>query len=243
YVKSPIQHIRDVDGLIWSDRHEVRPCHLAGLVSGLAERAENLAALIQFDYPVVSSVRHPNVLIRRNHQAIGVADTRPLLDKVAVCIKNLYPLILTVANIYPSVFVDGHAMRQVEFTNACAVFSPCLDVVSVAIELYDARIAIAIRHVNVAILCESHVGRLVEQPVCLGAGVDSTQHQQNITGRIQLEHEVAAVVGRPDVVVRVNAQTVRMRKKAFANALNKISLLVVFGEHRLRSLEQKYVAL
>src|SRR5208283_484427 len=51
------------------------------------------------------------------------------------------------------------------------------------------------------------------------------------------------VVGRPDVVVSVDAQSVRVRKEPFADALNKIALAVVFGKHRLGSLEKKYMAL
>ena len=56
-------------------------------------------------------------------------------------------------------------------------------------------------------------------------------------------HKMASVVGRPKIVVSVDAQTMRMREDPVADTLNKIALLVIFCEHRLGSLEKKYVAL
>src|ERR1022692_1656860 len=134
-------------------------------------------------------------------------------------------------------------MRQVEFTDTGPVFSPRLDVVAVTIELHDARIAVAIGYVYVAVPGESHVGRLVEQPTCLRTGIDSPQNQQDIAGRIQLEDKMASVISGPKIVVSVDAQTVRMREKSLANALNEVALRIVLGEHGLGSLEQEYVAL
>ena len=55
YIESPIQHIGDVDRLIWSDGHEVSPRHLARLMARLTEGADDLAVLIQLDNTVISA--------------------------------------------------------------------------------------------------------------------------------------------------------------------------------------------
>ncbi len=216
---------------------------MAGLVSRLTKGAEDLAVLIQFDNPVVSAVHHPNVLVWCNRQTVGVADISPLLDELTLRIKDLNALILAIANIHAALVVDGDTMRQIEFADACSVFSPSLDEVTVTIKLYDTRIAIAIRYVNISVLRESHVGGLVEQPICLCPGVDSAQNQQDIAGRVQLEHKMASVISRPKIVVGVDAQAMRVREESVANALNKVTLRVIFGEHGLGSLKQKDMAL
>jgi len=110
-VEAPIQHVRDIDRLIGSHGQEVSPCHLARLMCGFTEGTDDLAVLVQFDDPVVSSIRHPNMLIAGNHQTIRVADSSPLLNEVSIRIEDLYPLIFTVANVYASLFVDGNALR------------------------------------------------------------------------------------------------------------------------------------
>src|SRR5580658_2956173 len=54
---------------------------------------------------------------------------------------------------------------------------------------------------------------------------------------------MAAIVGCPEVAVSVDAQTMWVGEKPLANALHKIALFVILGQHRLGSLEQKNVAL
>jgi glycyl-tRNA synthetase alpha subunit len=88
--------------------------------------AEDLAVLIQFDDPVVSTVHHPNVLVWCNQQTIGVTDVSPLPDELTLGIEDLDALILAVAHIYAALFVDSNTMRQVEFASACSVFSQAL---------------------------------------------------------------------------------------------------------------------
>jgi len=54
---------------------------------------------------------------------------------------------------------------------------------------------------------------------------------------------MVSIIGCPKVVVSVYAQTMRVREESIANTLNEVAHLVIFGEHGLGSLEQKYVAL
>jgi len=181
------------------------------------------------------------MLIGCNYQTIWITNVGPLFDEVAFCIKNLDPLIFSIAHIDTAFLIDGHTVRQIEFTGTLPVFAPCLDVIPVTIKLDDSRIAVTIRHVDIAILRESHVCWLVEKPICLRAGINSSKDQQDIPGRVQFKDQVIAVVSRPNIVVRVYAQAMRMCKQSLANTLNEITLLIVFCEHWLCSLEQKYV--
>src|SRR5208283_5326519 len=126
YIEAPIQHIGDVDRLIQPYGHEVSPGHLAGFMARLTEGPHDLAVLIEFDNTIISTIHHPNVLIRGNQQTVGVADASPFLDEFAVRIKDLYALILAVANIDAALVVDRNRVRQVEFTDAGSVFSPGL---------------------------------------------------------------------------------------------------------------------
>ena len=86
--------------MIWSDGHEVSPRHLATLMARLTEGTDDLAVLIQLDNTAISAVHHPNVLVWCNQQTVGVADAGPFLDESAVRIKDLYALILAIANVY-----------------------------------------------------------------------------------------------------------------------------------------------
>ncbi len=54
---------------------------------------------------------------------------------------------------------------------------------------------------------------------------------------------MVAIVGRPNVVVRVDTQTMWVREEAVTNTLNEITLSVIFGEHGLGALKQEYVSL
>ena len=103
----------------------------------LAKGSKNCAVLIQFDDPVVGSVRHPHVLVRSNHQSIGITNARPLPYEIAFGIEDLYTLILPVADIYAAFLVNSNAVGQVKFTGPRAIFSPSLQEISVAVKLHD----------------------------------------------------------------------------------------------------------
>lgn len=164
-LETPVQNIRYINGLVGPNGHEVSPSHLAGFVPRLTKRTQNLAVLVKFDNAIISAICHPNVLIGCDYQTIGVADASPLFNKIAILIKDLYALILAVADIDATLLVDGNRVGQIEFSFGCAVLAPGLDVIAVSIKLDDARIAITIRYVDVSVFGKGHIGRFVEQPV------------------------------------------------------------------------------
>jgi hypothetical protein len=165
----------------------VRPGELAGLMARLAEGAKDLAVLIEFDDAIVSAVDHSNVLVWRDQQTVGVTDAGPLLDEVAVGVEDQDPLIFAVADLYAALIVDGDGVRQIEFADASAEFSPSLAVITLAIKLHFTKVAIAIGDVNVAAPGKGYIGGLVKPPVCFRASIDSAEDEPNVAGGVELE--------------------------------------------------------
>jgi hypothetical protein len=64
-------------------------------------------------------------------------------------------------------------MWQIEVAGRSTVFSPGLYVVSVGIELNDARVAVPIGNVDLAILPEGNISWLVEEPISLSGSIDA----------------------------------------------------------------------
>jgi hypothetical protein len=75
-------------------------------------------------------------------------------------------------------------VRQIKFADACAESSPRVDVITLAIKLHYARVAIAVGDVNVTVPGEGDVGGPVKQPVCFCASIDSAEDEQNVAGRV-----------------------------------------------------------
>src|SRR5664280_3831865 len=233
-LETPVQHIRYINGLVSPNGHEVSPSHLAGFMPRFTKRSQDPAVLVQFDNAIISAICHPNVLIGCDHQTIRVADAGPLVNEVAILVEDLYALILTVADIDATLLVDGNRVGQIEFSWACAVLAPGLDVIAVPIELDDARIPITVGSVDVAVFSKGHIGRLVEKAVCLSAGIDPTQYQQNGTRGVQFEYEIVSIVRCPQVIVGIDSQPMGMHEESLANALDEIALVVILRQHWLR---------
>jgi hypothetical protein len=150
-------------------------------------RRQGSSALIEFDDAIVSAVDHSNVLVWRDQQTVGVTDAGPLLDEVAVGVEDQDPLIFAVADLYAALIVDGDGVRQIEFADASAEFSPSLAVITLAIKLHFTKVAIAIGDVNVAAPGKGYIGGLVKPPVCFRASIDSAEDEPNVAGGVELE--------------------------------------------------------
>ncbi len=109
-------------------------------------------------------------------------------------------------------------MREHEFARAGPVDTPGLDEITVAIELYDARIPVAVCHKDIAVLRECDISRFAEQPIGLTAIISPTKYEQHLPRRAQLQHRVVGIVRGPDVIVRINAQSMRVIKQSLAEA-------------------------
>ncbi len=135
-----------------------------------------------------------------------------------------------------------------------------LDEPAVLVELYDARVAVAVGHENVALRIPADVGLTVEGvgPVRAGvlaaAGHDGellerigplAEHHQDFAVRVELGDDVRAFIDGPDVVVLVHAHRVREREAVAARAelLDEGARLIELEETRFAApREDKNVA-
>src|SRR4030095_11338877 len=67
----------------------------------------------------------------------------PLRDEGALLIEDLHTAVSTVRDEKPPLRIEHEAVRRVELTRAGTLVSPCLDELSVPVELDDARIGVA----------------------------------------------------------------------------------------------------
>ena len=111
-LEAPVQHVGDINGLIGSESHAVSPREQTGLMARLSEGAKDLAVLVEFDDAIVSAVDHPNVLVWRDQQTVGVTDAGPLLDEFTVGVEDLDPLIFAIPDLCAALIVDGDGVRQ-----------------------------------------------------------------------------------------------------------------------------------
>ncbi len=105
--------------------------------------------------------------------------------------------------------------------------------------LVHARIAVAVADVDLALRRERRVGAAVKgQAAHVGRGLarhaDLEQHLA--VGRA-LPHEVAAVVGAVEVVVRIDVQAVGARERAFAPGREEISVAIEHDHRVLAAIE------
>ncbi|MEO8484368.1 MAG: hypothetical protein ABI634_19330 [Acidobacteriota bacterium] len=207
-----------------------------------AKPAQNPSLPIELDDPVVAAVCHPDVLIRRDEQAVWLPDTLPLVQELAVGIEYLNPLVFAIADENATLIVHDNTVRQVELTRLTTEASPCLDEVPVSIELDDARVAVAVCDIDFAGPAERDVRWLVQEPICLGAPILAPENKENATRWTQLKDDMIAIVSRPDVVFGVDAQAVWVIEQRLADAPEEFPMLIELGQHRMRALKQEDVA-
>ena len=141
-------------------------------------------------------------------------------------------------------------MRGAELQGSVAARAHRLDEAAVLVVLHDARVAVAVRHEDVALGVPADVGLAVERIRFVRAGVlAAARHQRDLLQRIgplaehhqdlpvgaELRDDVGALVDRPDVVVLVDAHRVRERHAVAAGAelLDERPRLIELEEARL----------
>ena len=141
-------------------------------------------------------------------------------------------------------------MRQVEFARPGTLLAPRLLEIAVAVELVDAglRLAVALQHIDVAGRAHHRFVRLVEKlemtirvPFA-GLAFDAKHHLEP-SGRIELVDEVCGDVGRPDIVLRIDAQAVRPVEQPIAKATDEIAVGVELHQRLRPAMNDEHRAL
>ena len=100
-------------------------------------------------------------------------------------------------------------MRGLEFAGGGALAAPSQLRPPVRRVFHDARVAVAVGDVNVAGAVDDDGGRLVKAVQRLTRLPGLSQSHEQPAVRVELEHEVAAEVGNPDVVPWIDVQAVQ----------------------------------
>ena len=77
-----------------------------------------------------------------------IADVCPLVEILAGFIEDLDAIVVAVRDVDPTLRVECHVMNQIELAMSRALRAPLPQVLSVLVELYDARVVITIGHIE-----------------------------------------------------------------------------------------------
>ena len=102
------------------------PGQLPRRVPRLSNRPEYLSVRVEFHYPVIPPINHPDVLVRSDEETVGVADARPFLQEISVCVEYLNAFVLAIPDVDVSLTVHRDAVRQIEFARPASIFPPSL---------------------------------------------------------------------------------------------------------------------
>ena len=162
----------------------------------------------------------------RHAHAVRPVQIVPLGLELAVAVEHLDPVVLAVGDIEPAVGVAADVVRDVELAGIGAGLAPRHQQLAVGRVFVDARVAVAVRDVEVALRRQGGVGAAVERLAAhegLGLAGDAERHQHLAVERA-FAHRVVAVIGQPDRVVRARygrraAGGTRLRPRCAADCL------------------------
>lgn len=140
---------------------------------------------------------------------VGPAEIRPEGEGAAVGRKDLHAVVHAFCYINVIVGIDGEPVRGLEFAGGGALAAPGQLRPPVRGVFHDARVAVAVGDVNVAGAVDDDGGRLVEAVQCFTRLPGLPQSHEQPAVRVELEHEVAAEVGNPDVIPWIDVQAVQ----------------------------------
>src|ERR1700733_7196046 len=248
---APVQHVGYKNLIARADRDVMRLAVFACCLArpGAGHHAQHVAVEIELHDLAGVAVRQPDV-VRAHEQPARRARMLGLADIVEVSVEHLNAGIVAVGDVEQALVVEHQRVRQIEFAGPCALAAQSLDEVAVGIELHHARFRLAVpfQHVEVAGGPDHRLVRLLEQPQVparvplAGAALDA-QHHLHPPRWIELVDQVHGDVGRPDVVVLVDPQTMRPVEQPVAEAADEISVGVEFHQRHRPAMENEDVAL
>src|SRR5262249_21080805 len=148
----------------------------------------------------------------------------------------------TIANVN-AVLVDDDRVRQVELAGTRSLHSPSQQAAAVFVELQNTGIAVSVGDVDVPIPIPRHIGRLIEMAHVIAGQSHTAESQQHAPLGAELQDDVRADVGRPDVVVCIDSNHVRGYEEIVRDAPQQASRRVEFHQRVLTAVEEINVAL
>ena len=158
----------------------------------------------------------------------------PLRLVFAVAVEHLDAVVFAVGDVDPAVGVAADVVGDVELAGIGAGLAPGHHQLAVRRVFVDARVAVAVGDVEVALRRQRGVGAAVER---LAAHIGrrlagDADRQQHLAVEGALADRVVAVVGQPDRLVRRHVDAVRPREDALAPGAQQVAVAVEH-EHRV----------
>src|SRR5262245_26152927 len=191
-------------------------------------------------FPVRLMIGHVKDVVAVNVDAARPAELLPLRDEIAILVEDLNAIVAAVADEDPSLRIDGDGVRRVELAGPLAFPAPRLDEFPVLGKLHDARIgvsAMTIGDENVAVRRGHYVARTIEGVGPVTSNPRLAERHQHLSFRAEFEYLVtlaifAGRVGRPDVAVAVDMETVRLIEHSLAKHLQDLARRIELNDRR-----------
>src|SRR5882757_4089711 len=106
---------------------------------------------------------HPDFVVGSDKDVLRRAEMGPHAEELPFRSEHLDAIILAVAHIDGTLGVELHGVGRVELARSTSGLTPFEQILSVLGKLNDARVAVAIRHIEVAIPREGDIGGLIER--------------------------------------------------------------------------------
>ena len=166
-------------------------------------------------------------------QRAGPVQIIPLRLVFAVAVEHLDAVVLAVGDIDPAVGVGCDVVDDVELAGIGARLAPAFHQFAVGGVFVHAGIAVAVRHIDLALRRQRGMGAAMERLAAHERRrlVRDADGQQHLAVDSAFAHGVVAVVGAIEIVLGVDVQPMRAAEQAFAPALDEIAVAV---EHHHR---------
>ena len=165
----------------------------------------------------------------RHKQSARAVEVVPLRLVLAVAVEHLYPVVLSVGDIDPAIGIGADVVHDVELPGVGAGLAPRHQQFPVGRIFVDARIAVAVGHIDVAVRGQRGMGAAVER---LAAHIG-----RRLAGNAELEQHLAAVqpafadkmpaiIGQVDRLVWAHMDAMRPRVLPLAPGAQEVAVAV-----------------
>jgi len=133
----------------------------------------------------------------------------PLKEEATTPVEHLHAGVGPICNEDPTCTVQGDAMRQIELAGLASLASPLSHESTIRRKLNDPAVFVAVRHIDRAIGCNRHVGRLVKVRRVIAGDPACSEGEEKLSVVSELIDLVQSDVGEPNVVSLIDGEAVR----------------------------------
>src|SRR5437762_2154622 len=172
--------------------------------------------------------------------AIRTMQVVPLRLPFAVAVEHLHAVVLAVGDIEPALRIAADIMRDVELAGIGAGLTPGAQEFTVDGEFMDARIAVAVRDVEMVALRRQRRMRTAVKRLAAHKGRRLSRNpdrQQDAAVEGAAAHRVIAVIGQPDRVVGRHVDAMGPGEDALAPGAQQIASLIEDRDRVIAAIE------